>query len=413
MEPCSLYISTEISNPVWNPGIFEHMKSIPAHGVPKFLFYTYVEYTFYIPGNEIGQLLDVDSLVNENKAEERCVNCSRTIMEHTGFEMAKCLQDIKAFDGKEMDEFVCGGRKPNETEQPEPVGLYPKADAEELAKLRSDLSILRATNAALTNRSDCTENENNKLRAELARVKEESEYEVVNLRNALAESERRREEAARKVEKLSQELNWQNNRNASHPTKGGFEFYINEEWTGLANAAMDTDPGWHAALRKKRMDPDDERVRVRRVIEDDALIAALSALQGKMETIQAAWTRLEPKILERECRCHPEQTGTCCNRCYVVQEMRSALSTKDANQSAPPAKSQPLVNEMELARKAHDTYLRSLFRTYSLLGESLERFMARMELLTWDELIQSKDEEHISTKKAWIAVGKACYPQFN
>jgi hypothetical protein len=81
-------------------------------------------------------------------------------------------------------------------------------------------------------------------------------------------------------DELKRELDWQNNRNSGHPTKGGFEFYINEEWTGLANAALDAYYGWHAALRKNRIDPDDERVRIRRVVEDDAILAELSRLQA-------------------------------------------------------------------------------------------------------------------------------------
>ncbi len=87
----------------------------------------------------------------------------------------------------------------------------------------------------------------------------------------------------REVKELRRELNWQNNRNSGHPTKGGFEFYINEEWTGLAAAALDKDAGWHAAIRKHRIDPDDERVRIRRVAEDDAILKQIESLTKQLE----------------------------------------------------------------------------------------------------------------------------------
>jgi hypothetical protein len=83
-----------------------------------------------------------------------------------------------------------------------------------------------------------------------------------------------------------EELNWQNHRNAGHPTRGGFEFYINEEWTGLANAALDADHGFYAALRKNRIDPDDERVRVRRVAEDDTILRELVAAEKCVEVFK-------------------------------------------------------------------------------------------------------------------------------
>lgn len=94
-----------------------------------------------------------------------------------------------------------------------------------------------------------------------------------------SERDRLREEC----DKLREELNWQNKRNSGYPTRGGFEFYVNEEWTGIAHAAIDTDTNFTASLMKKRFDPDDERVRIRRVIEDDALIAELATLRGLLE----------------------------------------------------------------------------------------------------------------------------------
>jgi len=80
----------------------------------------------------------------------------------------------------------------------------------------------------------------------------------------------------RERDEFRQELNWQNKRNSGFPTRGGFEFYINEEWTGIAATALDEEIGWSAGLRKRRIDPDDERVRIRRVIEDDAILTELA-----------------------------------------------------------------------------------------------------------------------------------------
>lgn len=88
----------------------------------------------------------------------------------------------------------------------------------------------------------------------------------------------------KEVARVKEELNWQSNRNSGHPTKGGYEFYINEEWTGLAAAALDADYGWCAALRKHRIDPDDERVRIRRVVEDDQILNQLAAISVNQNT---------------------------------------------------------------------------------------------------------------------------------
>lgn len=90
------------------------------------------------------------------------------------------------------------------------------------------------------------------------------------------------------LEKAKEELNWQNHRNAGHPTKGGFEFYINEEWTGLADAAIDAEYSWHCALRKHRIDPDDERVRIRRVAEDDTILKENETLRAENEALRKA-----------------------------------------------------------------------------------------------------------------------------
>lgn len=80
----------------------------------------------------------------------------------------------------------------------------------------------------------------------------------------------RKDEHDAVVAKLKEELDWQNQRNSGTPTRGGYEFYINEEWQS----------GGTPSLMRKRYDPDDERVRVRRVIEDDYLLAEINKLRA-------------------------------------------------------------------------------------------------------------------------------------
>lgn len=75
------------------------------------------------------------------------------------------------------------------------------------------------------------------------------------------------------IARLREDLDWQNMPNRREPVRGGYEFYINEEWTCIRDAALGEDAGFQARLMKTRFDPDDERVRVRRVIDDDALLA--------------------------------------------------------------------------------------------------------------------------------------------
>lgn len=67
---------------------------------------------------------------------------------------------------------------------------------------------------------------------------------------------------------LNEKLNWQNHRNSGWPTRGGYEFYAAEGW----NAAPEM-----SHIMRERYDPDDDRVRVRRVAEDDQLLADLAA----------------------------------------------------------------------------------------------------------------------------------------
>lgn len=84
----------------------------------------------------------------------------------------------------------------------------------------------------------------------------------------------------REIAELKERLDWQNIPNRREPVRGGYEFYINEEWTAVRHAAMDEDVGCIATLMKVRYDPDDERVRVRRVLDDDAILEELAALKS-------------------------------------------------------------------------------------------------------------------------------------
>jgi hypothetical protein len=87
---------------------------------------------------------------------------------------------------------------------------------------------------------------------------------------------------------LREKLNWQNMPNRREPVRGGYEFYVNEEWTGLRDAALGEDVGFQAALMKVRYDPDDERVRVRRVLDDDAILEELATLKSSANAIGEA-----------------------------------------------------------------------------------------------------------------------------
>ena len=84
----------------------------------------------------------------------------------------------------------------------------------------------------------------------------------------------------RRIAELTEALDWQNVPNRREPVRGGYEFYINEEWTGIRDAALGENVGFQATLMKVRYDPDDERVRVRRVLDDDAILEELAALKS-------------------------------------------------------------------------------------------------------------------------------------
>ena len=84
------------------------------------------------------------------------------------------------------------------------------------------------------------------------------------------------------------EADWQNMPNRREPVRGGYEFYINEEWTCLRDVALGDDPGFQASLMKVRYDPDDERVRIRRVLDDDALLSDLAEMRDAIKEAQSA-----------------------------------------------------------------------------------------------------------------------------
>lgn len=67
-----------------------------------------------------------------------------------------------------------------------------------------------------------------------------------------------------------------------------FEFYINEEWQSIARAALDSGVDGVASLLKNRFDPDDERVRIRRVAEDDAILHDIQTAQAEIVGLREA-----------------------------------------------------------------------------------------------------------------------------
>jgi hypothetical protein len=197
-----------------------------------------------------------------------------------------------------------------ETETPETDALLVRLNNQpirgELAERYAQRSRELASHArSLERRLTAALAELSRLREEIERPNQESsateddirvrlvtdfDKQIRDLRTQLSTERAAREQTEKDVAKLKEELNWQNHRNSGRPTKGGYEFYINEEWTGVAAAALDTDPGWHAALRKRRIDPDDERVRIRRVVEDDAILHSLAESESREHQL---WEALE------------------------------------------------------------------------------------------------------------------------
>ena len=77
------------------------------------------------------------------------------------------------------------------------------------------------------------------------------------------------------------EQDWQNQPNQNPASYGAYEFYINEEWNWFARAAIDDKVDMVAHLQKHRTDPDDDRVRIRRVMDDDGLLERITKLEAE------------------------------------------------------------------------------------------------------------------------------------
>jgi len=92
----------------------------------------------------------------------------------------------------------------------------------------------------------------------------------------------------REIEQLKEALDWQNMPNRREPVRGGYEFYVNEEWTGIRAAALGDSCGGVASLMKVRYDPDDERVRIRRVLDDDAILQELTEARESLARLSSA-----------------------------------------------------------------------------------------------------------------------------
>ena len=103
---------------------------------------------------------------------------------------------------------------------------------------------------------------------------------------------RRRQEVEKQLEAMREKLDWQNMPNRREPVRGGYEFYINEEWTCIRDAALDGDVGFQASLMKTRFDPDDERVRIRRVLDDDAILEDAKAMREAVGVTHAVLSEL-------------------------------------------------------------------------------------------------------------------------
>ena len=102
------------------------------------------------------------------------------------------------------------------------------------------------------------------------------------------------------IARLREALDWQNMPNRREPVRGGYEFYINEEWTGIRDAALGENAGFQATLMKTRFDPDDERVRVRRVIDDDALLADARKSSANADLSGCEAVRSKSLLADRE-----------------------------------------------------------------------------------------------------------------
>lgn len=95
------------------------------------------------------------------------------------------------------------------------------------------------------------------------------------------------------VKNLKEQVDWQNMPNRNPAARGGYEFYINEEWSCVKTVALGDGTGTIATLMKSRFDPDDDRVRVRLVKDDDALLDDLRKSELLLAESQAEAERLK------------------------------------------------------------------------------------------------------------------------
>lgn len=119
---------------------------------------------------------------------------------------------------------------------------------------------------------------------------------VLEVVDALTESQREAKSLSDKLVAAEERANWQNMPNRRYPLRGGYEFYINEEWACLRDAAVGEDVGMTASLMKTRFDPDDDRVRVRLVKDDDGLLDDLKQAEATIVAKDAEIAELRKRL---------------------------------------------------------------------------------------------------------------------
>lgn len=171
--------------------------------------------------------------------------------------------------------------------------------AEQLAETKKKLSEATKANQIITEGWNREANNHMVAEAELATLRTQNSEQakrIVKLEDANAEISADRDKLREEVERLIEQLNWQNNPNRREPVRGGYEFYVNEEWTGIRGAAMDEEIGFSATLMKVRYDPDDERVRIRRVLDDDAILHDLASAVSERDSLRRENAELKAKL---------------------------------------------------------------------------------------------------------------------
>lgn len=78
--------------------------------------------------------------------------------------------------------------------------------------------------------------------------------------------------------------------NRNPASRGAFEFYVCENWMFIRDCALDDENvGMNACITKRRDDPDDERVRIRRIRDDDVLLGDLAAANATLDRLREAF----------------------------------------------------------------------------------------------------------------------------